>query len=310
MKKLLLTGATGFIGRNIIPLATEIGYDIYAVYPPFQSALAVKEERQVFWCQCDLLNTDELRALVTEVKPTHLLHFAWDTTPGGYWTSPENLRWVQASLELIRSFVDQGGERAVFAGSCAEYDWEYGYCSEAVTPRNPRTLYGICKNSLQDIFSEFCKQKCISSAWGRIFFLYGPYEVRSRLVPSVVVPLLQDKVASCTHGNQIRDFLYVEDVASAFVSLLESSVEGPVNIASGQPLAVKTIVYIISDLLDRRHLIKLGALSSSEAEPPLLVADVRRLNQQVGWKPSVALEAGLRNTVEWWKKNLGGNEEL
>jgi len=306
IKKVLLTGAAGFIGRHTIPHLVEVGYEVHAV--DYGKKTFFLQEQHIFWHQCDLLDTNQQRNLLAEVKPTHLLHFAWFTTPGEYWASLENLRWVQASLELVMNFVDQGGKRAVLAGSCAEYDWSYGYCSEEVTPTRPQTLYGTCKNSLQEILSQLSKQIGINSAWGRIFFPYGPYEARARLVPSVIISLLRDQPARSTHGNQIRDFLYVEDVASAFVNLLESNVEGPINIASGQPVALSTIIYNIADLLGKRHLVKLGALPTPEYDPALLVADVRKINQQVGWKPKITLEVGLKSTIEWWEQKLKKNK--
>jgi len=299
MKKVLLTGANGFIGRHAIPFLVKLGYEVHAVFYPNDSGL--NEGKNIFLHRCNLLNMEEQKQLLIEVKPTHLLHFAWYAVPGKYWTSLENIRWVQTSLELLMNFTSQGGKRAVLAGTCAEYDWNYGYCSEGITPTRPQTLYGTCKNSLQEILSQFSKQTGISSAWGRIFFLYGPYEAKTRLIPSVITSLLQGLPARCTDGNQIRDFLHVEDVASAFVSLLDSNVEGPVNIASGQPVALKTIIYTIADLLGKRYLVKLGVLPTPENEPSFLVADVRKLNQQVGWKPKITLEAGLKSTIEWWK---------
>lgn len=302
MKKVLLTGASGFIGRHTIPFLLRNGYEVYAVYSTKRPNFI--EDRNLFWLQCDLLDLEKCKQLLSEIKPTHLLHFAWYTVPGKYWTSLENIRWVQASLELAINFYKSGGKRAVFAGTCAEYDWNYGYCSEDITPLKPSTLYGACKNSLQQILTQFSKQVGLSYAWGRIFFLYGPYEAKTRLIPSVIISLLQDRQAQCTHGEQIRDFLHVEDVASAFVSLLESNVEGPVNIASGQPIALKTICYTIADLLGKRHLIRLGVLPVPENEAPFLVADVQKLNQQVGWKSRITLEEGLKSTIEWWKQNL------
>jgi len=306
MKKVLLTGAAGFIGRHTIQHLIEVDYEVHAVDCIAQPSF--KQEPHIFWHQCNLLDTDQLKRLLLKVKPTHLLHFAWCTTPGEYWSSIENIRWVQTSLQLVMNFIEEGGKRAVLAGTCAEYDWTYGYCSEGITPIIPRTLYGICKNGLQEILSKFSKQTSISSAWGRIFFLYGPYEAKIRLVPSVITSLLQDRPARCTHGNQIRDFLHVDDVASAFVSLLESNVEGPVNIASGRPIALKSIIYIIADLLGKKHLIELGVLPPPKDEPPFFVADVRKLNQQVGWKPKITLEAGLKSTIEWWEQNMKENK--
>ncbi len=298
-KKVLLTGANGFIGRHAIPFLVKLGYEVHAVFYPNDSGL--NEGKNIFLHRCNLLNMEEQKQLLAKIKPTHLLHFAWYAVPGKYWTSIENLRWVQASINLLIDFIENGGTRTVFAGSCAEYDWSYGYCFEGITPTRPQTLYGTCKDSLQGILSQFSKQTGISSAWGRIFFLYGPYEAKIRLIPSVVISLLQNQPARCTHGNQIRDFLHVEDVASAFVGLLESNIEGPINIASGQPIALKTVVKQIAIYLKQLDLLELGSMPVPNNEPSLLVANVERLTKEVGWTPHYTLNEGLMQTIEWWR---------
>lgn len=301
-KKVLLTGAAGFIGRHAIPLMAEKGYEVHAVdsiaQPPF------KQKLNIFWHQCDLLNAVQQKHLIAEIKPTHLLHFAWHTTPGKYWTSLENFRWVQSSLSLLQEFHSHGGSRIVMAGTCAEYDWKHEHYSEQTTPLAPATLYGTCKHSLQSMLNSFCKETGLSSAWGRIFFLYGPHEHPARLVPSVIRSLLRGETARCSHGKQIRDFLHVEDVADAFVTLLESEVTGPVNIASGQPVALKDVICKIADKMNRRDLVQLGAIPAPADEPALLVADVSRLMSEVGWKSKYTLEDGLSATIDWWHKHL------
>lgn len=300
VKKVLVTGATGFIGRHCLPFLLEKGYEVHAV----SSRGSIGDFPNIHWQRADLLDPGQVSGLMARVKPSHLLHFAWVTTPGTYWTSLENLRWVRSSLDLLEGFVKSGGRRAVVAGTCAEYDWRYGYCSEQITPLIPTTLYGICKHSLQNMFEAFARQSGLSSAWGRIFFLYGPHEHSGRLVPSVVCSLLQGERARCSQGNQVRDFLYVQDVADAFVTLLERDVMGIVNIASGSPVVIRDIVYKIAEKLNRKGLIQFGDSSTSSAEPPLVVADVRRLSNQVGWSPRFDLDQGLDQTITWWEKRL------
>jgi len=300
MKKVLVTGANGFIGRHTIPLLIKKGFEVHCV----DIKLPELRESYTCWHQIDLMDSEKMMKLMSDIQPTHLLHFAWFAVPGEYWTSTENIRWVQASLSLLQAFANNGGKRVVMAGTCAEYDWDYGYCSEKVTPLRPATLYGVCKHSLQMILSAFSKQTGLSSAWGRIFSLYGPYEYPKRLVSSVILNLLQNKTAPCSHGNQIRDFLYVEDVADAFVGLLESNVTGPVNIASGVPVTLKELVYKIANCLDGYKSLKLGAIPIPESEPPVLLADTRILFQEVGWRPKHNLEEGMEETIAWWKSQL------
>jgi nucleoside-diphosphate-sugar epimerase len=297
MKKILITGAGGFIGRHCLPILLTRGYEVHAA----DSKTSAENVPDVCWHQVDLLNSLEIRRLMGEVRPTHLLHFAWFTTPGEYWTARENLDWVRASLDLLQAFAEHGGKRVVMAGTCAEYDWRYGYCSEQITPLTPATLYGTCKHSLQIVLDSFARQTGLSAAWGRIFFLYGPHEHPSRLISSVIISLLKGEPARCSHGNQIRDFLYVEDVADAFAALLESNVTGPVNVASGCPVVLKDVIYKVGEKLGRKDLIQLGVLPVSSHEPYLLVADVNRLASEVGWLPKYDLDRGLEQSVAWWK---------
>jgi len=198
MKKVLVTGATGFIGQYCLPLLLERGFEVHAV----TSKDLDEAESDIYWYRADLLDSEQAKRVMAKVKPSHLLHLAWHTVPGEYWTSTENLRWVQASLDLLQNFVSHGGYRVVMAGTCAEYDWKWGFCSEDTTPLTPETLYGVCKHSLQSMLDAFSKQTGLSSAWGRIFFVYGPHEHPGRLVSSVIRSVLKGEPAHCSHCKQ------------------------------------------------------------------------------------------------------------
>jgi nucleoside-diphosphate-sugar epimerase len=297
VKRVLVTGAAGFIGRHCLPLLAD-AYEVHAV-----TRNPAPLETEVVWHHVDLLDLEQARTLIRRVRPSYLLHLAWITQPGKYWTSVENLTWVQSSLALLQEFAAGGGERVVMAGTCAEYEWseERGRLSEATTPLRPATLYGECKNALQGMLAAFAREAGLSSAWGRVFLLYGPGEHPSKLVGSVVKALLEARAAPCSRGEQRRDFLYVEDAAAAFVALLSSHVTGPVNVASGQPVAVKDVVLTVAELCGRRDLIQLGTLAE-RAEPAMLVADVGRLFDEVGWRPEFDLRSGLQATISWWRE--------
>lgn len=302
MKRVLITGARGLIGRHTPSLLLERGYEVHAV-----SSSAIQEpESGIVWHELDLLNVDKIPQLMAKIKPTHLLHLAWFVS-SGQWSSPneQHLKWVQSSIELLKSFKEHEGERAVIAGTCMEYDWSYGYCSELLTPLNPNTFYGQAKASLYALTNAYANEEGISCAWGRPFFLYGSYENQSRLVSSVIRSLLSSEPARCSHGNQIRDFLLSNDVASAFVALLDSVVTGPVNIASGQPVTLKHIVNKIAKKIGREDLVELGAIPASPKDMPFVVGDIQRLSSEVKWSPEYDLDSGLDFTINWWKQELG-----
>jgi nucleoside-diphosphate-sugar epimerase len=296
MKKVLLTGASGFVGRHCVPLLAAKGYEVHAV----SRQRAAAELQGVHWHAVDLLTPGSCTELLNQVQPEYLLHLAWYAEPGKFWQAPENLEWVRASLELLQAFPKNGGKRLVAAGTCAEYEWSGGECKEAATPLLPSTLYGSCKHALEQVLHAWARQSEFSSAWGRIFFLYGPGEHPSRLVAYVIRALLRGEPALCSDGTQIRDFLHVEDVASAFVALLESDVQGAVNIASGKPVAVREVIEQIGQSMGRAELIRFGARPAG-TEPAALWANVERLTNEVKWRSRYQLKEGLEQTIDWWR---------
>jgi nucleoside-diphosphate-sugar epimerase len=220
--------------------------------------------------------------------------------PGKFWEARENVDWVRASLELLCAFADSGGKRIVAAGSCAEYDSAAGECLENLTPLLPRTLYGTSKFAFERLLLSSGEQTGLSSASGRIFFLYGPNEHRSRLVAYAIRSLLKGEPALCSEGKQILDFMHVEDAASAFVALLESDLQGPVNIGSGNPVSLRVVLEEIGRQLGRLDLIRFGA-NAGVRDTARLWANVGRLDTELGWLPRYTLAGGITQTIEWWR---------
>lgn len=293
MTRLLITGVTGFLGVPCVARAVR-EFEVHATARANHEPLAGAR-----FHQCDLFDVHQVNELLAAVRPTHLLHLAWIATPGVYWTAPENYGWVTASKHLLTAFARNGGTRAVIAGTCAEYDWTTaGLCHEIATPTRPATVYGQCKNELRE-WAQYCD---VSVAWARLFFLYGPREHPARLVPSVARALLAGEVAECSAGTQRRDFLHTDDVADALVTLLQSDLTGPVNVGSGEAVAVRTVIELVARACGRPDLVRLGARPTPPADPPLLVADVTRLRDELGWRPRVQLDEGLRETVNWWRE--------
>jgi nucleoside-diphosphate-sugar epimerase len=305
MSTVLVTGAGGFIGRHCLPLLARTGFGVEAVYA---EAPVLPDAGAARWHQADLLDAAQARALIRRLRPTHLLHLAWYAVPGRFWTAPENAAWLSASETLFEDFFAQGGTRVVAAGSCAEYDWHHGdsggVCSETDTPLAPATPYGAAKHELQRKLAALSAGPGLSSAWGRIFLLYGPHEHPARLVPSVIRALLAGEPARCTRGDQVRDFLHVADAADALVSLLASTVTGAVNIGSGTGVPVREVVERIAARMQAPHLLRMGALPTPAGEPPTLVAGTARLRGELGWKAAIPLDAGLDRTIAWWKSTI------
>jgi nucleoside-diphosphate-sugar epimerase len=298
-KRVLVTGATGFIGSHTLGPLLQRGYEVHAV-----SSKAGPGAVSVTWHQADLFDSASSSRLLEEVRPTHLLHLAWYVVPGKLISSELNFDWVRSSIELMKRFQQLGGRRIVMPGSSYEYDWSYGYCHETRTPTVPNTVYGACKHALDAMAQAFCQSHALSYAWPRVFFLYGPNEHPDRLVSSVIRSLLNGQEARCSHGRQIRDYLHVQDVADAIVSVFDSTVEGPINVGAGTAVTLRDMIVTIGRSLGREDLLRLGAIPSRANDAPLVLADIARLTTEVKWQPKYSLEAGLAHTIEWWRQKL------
>jgi len=112
--------------------------------------------------------------------------------------------------------------------------------------------------------------------------------------------------ARCTHGRQVRDFMHVEDLASAFVALLDSDVTGVVNIGSGKPVTVRALISAIAQMMNVPERIDFGAIDAAPDDPPLLIPDIRRLKDELGWASEFSLNDRLAHTIDWWRRRTGG----
>ncbi|MDP2709980.1 MAG: NAD(P)-dependent oxidoreductase [Solirubrobacteraceae bacterium] len=296
--RVLVTGASGLVGRPTLNALVERGYEVHAVAR--RSAPADVPDG-VAWHIVDLLDAGARRALIGSLRASHLLHLAWHAEPGAFWTARENAPWVAATIGLVDEFATAGGARATLAGTCAEYDWSASQPLAEDAPLAPATYYGICKDATRRVVKALAAVGGISLSWGRIFFLYGPREDPRRLVASVARALAAGERAPTSAGMQRRDFLHVDDVAGAFVALLASDVAGAVNIASGTPVTVRSIVEQLAECAGRRDLLDVGALASRPDDPDEITADVRRLRDEVGFAPAFALPEGLAQTLRWWR---------
>lgn len=296
VKKILITGAGGFIGRAILE---EPGSKIFEIHAVSQQEAQAQADLQ--WHTINLHDAEKVQDLVRRIRPDILLHLAWYTEHGKYWQAEENILWVESSLNLLRSFSAAGGRRVVMTGTCAEYDWKYEYCNEDNTPINPATLYGSAKDALRRVAEAYCKTKNIDFAWGRVFFPYGPAEAPTRLISSVIRSLLAGKIANCSAGTQIRDYIFRKDLARGILALADSQVQGVFNLGSGEPHSIKELVMKIAAKLGRPELINLGALPTREDEPHLLIADMKKTHHSLKWQTEYSLDAGLDACIDYWR---------
>ncbi len=302
MNKIIVTGARGFIGRHTLPFLEKLGFEVHAITSKEIEAQS-QNGKGPTWHKVNILDAKEVDVLCENVGASHLLHLAWYDNPRDRMTSERNIEWVEATLHLARKFSENGGKRFVMGGSCTEYDWKFGYCNESVTPTNPQSIYGECKLAVHKILEKYSTQIGLSYASGRTFFVYGPHEAESRLVAYAIRCLLMKQEAKMSHGNQMRDYLHVVDVADALVKLLVSDISGAVNIGSGRAVKLREIVDMAGEKLNALHLLAYGPVESI-FDSPVVMADNSRLRNELEWVPKFDLEEGIEDTIKWWQKEL------
>lgn len=305
---ILLTGSTGFVGSQVAHQLLEKGHTIRAHF--FQGddltrIANIKDNLQLVKSDLFRLTPTELAALCNGVDVC--IHCAWYSVPVEYLSALANLNCVQGSARLFAELGNTGCKRIVGVGTCFEYDCNYGYLSET-TPLKATNLYAAAKTSTFLIGEQLANIYEMTFAWTRLFYLYGPYEDTRRLVPSVTDSLVRGERADVTSGLQVRDFLHVEDVASAIVSVAESDLLGPVNIGSSFPVTIRKIVSLLAEILGRPDLINFGARPTNAADPPFICANNSKLRANTDWEPRYNLKEGLQATAQWWETRFGRKE--
>lgn len=285
MARVLLTGATGLIGRATVPALTQAGHEVVT--------LGRNPANDI---PCDLLDPSATTAALETARASHLVHLAWHDGPRDRWASPANLDWMAATLHLVREFARIGGRRVVCAGSCAEYDWSVPELVET-SPLRPRTLYGAAKAGAGLALCAGQQTLGLSLAWARIFFVYGPDEPPGRLFGDLMSNLGAGRPVDCTDGRQERDFLHVDDLARALLRVLESDLTGPVNVASGTATPVRDLIAEVANQMHRPDLIRLGTIARAADDPPRLAADVTRLRDETGFAPHHDICSGVASIL-------------
>jgi nucleoside-diphosphate-sugar epimerase len=245
---------------------------------------------------CDVLDDVATRESVMLLRPEVVVHLAWHPIAGAYLEAPENVRHLRASLALFEALRDAGCMRFLTAGTCFEYDTSATTALSETSAAAPRFLYAACKHAMFEACSHAARTSGVRHAHLRFFFLYGPHEHPARLVPSVARALLAGEEARTSPGEQVRDFLHVDDAARAVATVLASDATGAINVGSGEPVRVVDVVRAVADACCRPELLRVGALPHREGDPMHVLADATRL-RGLGWSPRFDLAAGVRDTV-------------
>lgn len=247
----------------------------------------------------DLRRADQCEELLERIRPSVMIHLAWNLEGKDFLSIDENLRWLEISLRLLRAFNRYGtGERRfVFSGSSAEYGYQQEICRED-GPAQPEDLYGTCKLQFSNVACAFSEIYGIRFVNVRFFSVYGPGESHLlHIIPVEIDTLLRGHPFVCKGPNNIWDYVYIADAAEAVVNILESDYCGCVNVGNGA-ISMREVTSIIAELTGRKELL---SFENENAPGKMLISDTRILHEKIGFTPTIGVRAGLEKTVAWWR---------
>lgn len=271
MTRILITGANGFVGRQIIRSLDAIGVDLIPVVRDGKSheVLSFSNVKKIITSK-DLFSEEEDWWEEQCKDVDVVIHAAWYVEAGKYQDSAKNIDCLIGSLKLAKGAAKAGVSRFLGLGTCAEYDYTQGKLT-IETPLKPLTTYASTKASLFTTLSEWLPRQSVNFSWIRLFYLYGEGENPTRLIPYVRSQVSQGKFVDLTSGEQVRDFMDVVEVGKQIAKISLSNQIGPINLCSGNPVTVRQLVEKIADEYGRKDLLRFGVRKDNPFDPPCVI---------------------------------------
>lgn len=237
--KIAVTGASGFVGRHVLTELLRHETEIVAVTRDAARLRGLHESIQIVEMDIAHPASDCFEQMG---QPDVLIHLAWDGLP-----NYKSLHHFETELpkqyQFLEAMIEAGLQSLLVTGTCFEYGMQSGSLSEE-TQTKPNNPYGYAKDALRQQLEFLKSVKPFSLAWARLFYMYGEGQPGTSLYPKLKGAVLRgDKVFNMSGGEQLRDYLPVEEVARQIVELAMARRNiGAVNICSGKPISVRRLV--------------------------------------------------------------------
>ena len=302
--RVLLTGASGFLGAAVLRALLERGIDTALILRDPDAAWRVRDElARVRVIRADLADEESYATAVTALAPTHLVHLAWDGVAGANRNDAAQHRNVGRSLALLEAALGAGARSFVGLGSQAEY----GPCAARIaedTATAPTTMYGAAKLATCGLAQRLCELHGARFAWLRLFSSYGPGDNPAWMIPYLTRSLLRGERPSLTAAEQRWDYIYIEDAADAVCAVAQrDDAAGIFNLGSGTAPPLREIIERIRLEIDPRLPVGYGEVPYRPDQVMHLEAGIDRLVAGTGWRPKTGLDEGIRNTVNWYRSH-------
>lgn len=302
MPDIVIHGASSFLGKHFIRklIAEKINVVVFARNSTSLSTIENNPLVHIYRYQKSL---DEINAKSIILKSTVFFEFSWHGVFGSERNNEAqltvNIPLIEASVELAHRL---DAKHWVGIGSQAEY----GNLDKRISETDvcqPTTLYGKAKLQCSELSKFLCKKYGIDYSWLRLFSVYGPDDNHEWLIQYLIKEMLANREINVTKGEQLWDYLYIDDISEALLKLAQLKGIGKANLGSGKGNSVKSIIETIKELTNSKSKINFGAIPYRDDQVMLMEADIRKLSNHLNWKPEIDMKEGLKRTINSFKKN-------
>jgi UDP-glucose 4-epimerase len=302
--RVFLTGASGFLGACVLHRLLTQGHEVAVVLRqrgrPWRFDSGMKATTIITG---DLTRPDSYAGSLARFAPETVVHLAWWGLSGRDRDDLRQLDNLNYSLALLERAAACGALNFIGIGSQAEYGPRESIVDENA-PTCATTLYGAAKLATFQLGKQLCRLSRMRFAWLRIFSMYGPADEPVWLIPSVTLSLLRGERPALTPGEQLWDFIHVEDVAAAVCAVVSTTAAtGVFNVGSGTVATIRSIVEYLRDIVLPGAPLEFGGLPYRPDQVMHLQADITRLTRATGWRPGIPLSDGLKQTAEWFREH-------
>jgi nucleoside-diphosphate-sugar epimerase len=308
--RVLVTGATGFIGSHLVRRLVDEGVEVHALTSVVSSVYPVRLaplRHRITLHGGNLCDRSAMDSVVAEAKPTHIFHLGGYTHVGKSWQRVDECIQtnVQGTVNLLNALEGSGWQRFVNLGTSEIYgNVKVPFKEDAVV--NPISPYSVSKYAGE----RFCRMFHEGRGWPivmvRPFNAYGPAQTPDRVIPEIIGRALRGDELRMTMAGQTREFNYVVDLVEGIVSAgTVEGIDGQLfNLGCGEEISMRNLATEILNLLDNPIEPLFGALPERPTEIPRMFCDNTRAREVLGWTPRHTLQEGLQKTIAWYRAEL------
>jgi nucleoside-diphosphate-sugar epimerase len=304
-KRILVTGGAGFIGANLVRKLLLLNYDVNLLVRSSTDLWRLKDIlSRLKIHKADISDKQSLTKIMTKINPKTIIHLA---TYSQYRNQEEFERMVKTNIDgtlnLLTASKDIDYDIFINTGSSSEYGRKENPMKETDL-LEPISFYAATKSSttlLCQVFSREYRKPIVTL---RPFSAYGPYEEKSRFIPTIIKAVIENRPIKLTPGNQRRDFICVEDIVDVYIKTLPRGKElsGQIfNMGTGIEYTNDEVVQALFKVASKKVKIEKGAYQKRLWDTPHWIADISKTKRLLNWKPKFTLEQGLRYTYNWYR---------